>query len=195
MPEDDIEKEIDHLPPASPVEENNGSEQDLVLLDPRTVRLFHTGGSAVRMTVDGAAPPLDAARTYLRVQIARAFPLSMPDKYIGVRDATDKDIGTFVTLDGMDTESRRIVDEELSRRYFLPKILRVRKVTEEFGLTTWDVETDKGAREFTVQNLRDSTTNLGSSRLLVTDKDGVRYEFPDTNRLDSKSLNVLSRVL
>ncbi len=192
---DDIEKELDVLPPADSVEEDDGSEQDLVLLDPKTVRLFHTGGSAVRMTIDGAAPPLDAARTYIRVQIARAFPLSMPDRYIGVRDAADKDIGTFATLDGMDAESRRIVDAELERRYFLPKILRVRKVTEEFGLTTWDVETDKGAREFTVQNLRDSTTNLGATRLLVTDKDGIRYEFPDTSRLDNKSLNVLQRVL
>lgn len=189
---DDIEKELDVLPPAEE-QEDDTEEQDLVLLDPQNVRLFHTGGSAVRMTVGSEDTP--GARTYLRVQIARAFPLSMPDRYIGVRDADDKDVGTFAALDGLDTESRRIVDAELTRRYFLPKILRVHKVTEEFNLSVWEVETDKGAREFTIQNLRDSAVNLSSSRLLVTDKDGVRYEFPDVSRLDSKTLGVLQRVL
>ena len=89
---------------------------DLILLAPSHVRLFRTGGTLVRATVTD--PIIGAERTFLRVQIARAFPLFDPDHYIGLRDNDDKDIGMLQTLDGLDDMSRQIVTEELSRRYF-----------------------------------------------------------------------------
>ena len=98
------------------------------------------------------------------------------------------------TLDGLDDLSRQIVAEELSRRYFLPKVQSVSFVKEEFGTSTWEVETDKGPRKFIVQNLRDSAQDLSPGRVLITDKDGVRYEFPDVSALDAKSRAILSKV-
>jgi hypothetical protein len=166
---------------------------DLVLLDPIRVTLFRTGGSSVRATVTD--PILGADRSYLRVHIARAFPLSMQDRYIGLRDGDDKDIGMLVTLDGLDTASRSLVDEELERRYFVPQVQRVVSVKEEFGNVTWEVETDKGPRRFIVQNIRESVQEITPTRVLVTDKDGVRYEFPDVRLLEPRSANLLYRVL
>ncbi len=165
---------------------------DLILLDPTKVMLFRTGGTWVRGTISD--PIIGAARTFLRVQVARAFPLFNPDQYIGLRDDKDKDIGMLQNLDTLDDKSKQIVHEELERRYFLPKVTRVRFVKEEFGTSTWEVDTDKGPRKFIVQNLRDSSQDLTSTRLLVTDKDGVRYEFPDTTTLDPKSRTILSKV-
>jgi len=168
---------------------------DLILLDPKAMQLFRTGGptSALRMTL--ADPQIGGERSYLRVQAARAFPLHDPDRYIGLRDGDDKDIGTLVTLDGLDPDSRALVEEELYRRYFLPRILKVNNVREEFGLTTWDVETDKGPRTFIVRHLREATQELTPTRLLVTDVDGNRFEFPDVRQLDDKSYAVIQRVL
>jgi hypothetical protein len=166
---------------------------DLILLDPTLVTLFRTGGSTVRATI--ADPQIGAERSYLRVQIARAFPLSDPDHYIGLRDEKDKDIGMLPSLAGLDADSRRIVDEELHRRYFLPVIQHVVSVKEEYGTITFDVETDKGRRLFYVQNIRESVQDLPPHRLLITDRDGNRYEFPDTTLLTGKTYTVLQRVL
>ena len=183
----------------TPVEAETTSEADarydIVLLDSRHVRLFRTGGptSALRLTLSD--PKVGPPRSYLRVHVARAFPLSDPDRYIGLRDAQDKDIGLLETLDGLDPDSRARIDEELHRRYFLPKIVRVNHVKEEFGMTTWDVETDKGHRNFVIRNLRDSVQELSPTRILVTDSDGNRYEFPDVRQLDDKSFAVMQRVL
>jgi hypothetical protein len=166
---------------------------DLIFLDPSTVTLFRTGGSAVRATI--ADPRIGYERTYLLCQIARAFPLSLQDQYIGLRDAKDKDIGMLETLKGLDSESRKVVDEELERRYFVPTILKVTKVKKEYDTVNFEVETDKGARKFSVQNLKDSIQEVGGGRILMTDRTGSRYNIPDVMKLDDKTLAIISRVL
>jgi hypothetical protein len=166
---------------------------ELVVLDPKAVRLFRTGGSTVRLTLND--PRVGAERSYISVAIARAFPLSDPERYIGLRDGNDKDIGMLAELGGLDAESRAIAEEELERRYFLPRVRRVASVKEEFGMTTWEVETDKGRRTFIVHNLREAVQDLSPTRVLVTDMDGNRYEFPDSRQLDDRSYGILQRVL
>ncbi len=160
------------------------------VLDPVTVRLFrtHPEDMTVRATVEGD-------RSWREVRIARAFPLSDPDRYIGLRDGNDKDIGILETLHGLDGESRSIIDEELERRYFTPQVTRVDFVEEAFGVVTWEVETDKGPRRFLVRNLKDSSYTLGSSRVMMTDVDGNRYEFPNGRALGPKALQVLSKIM
>ena len=168
---------------------------DLVMIDAPCIRLFRTGGSAVRMTVEGC-PDLGEDRSYVRVQIARAFPLSQPDRYIGFRDAQDRDIGMMVSPDGLDAESRRILDEEMERRYFLPVILKVRHVKDEYGSLHFDVDTDKGPRSFYLRQLRESVFRLpGTDRLLLTDTDGNRYDIPDVRKMDARTLSFLNQTL
>lgn len=159
-------------------------------LESGTLRLFrtHPEDSTVRLTIEGD-------RSWREVRVARAFPFSNPDRYIGLRDGDDKDIGVLATLNGLDERSRTIIDEELERRYFTPRIERVLKVDEEFGVVTWEVETDRGPRRFLVRNLRDSTFPLGANRLMMTDTDGNRYEFPDVSAVGAKAMVVLSKVL
>ncbi len=159
-------------------------------LDAKTLRLFrtHAEDATVRLTIEGD-------RSWREVRIARAFPFSDPDRYIGLRDGDDKDIGILVTLNEMNRDSRAIVEEELERRYFTPRIERVLTVNEEFGVVTWEVETDRGPRRFLVRNLRDSTFPLGANRLMMTDTDGNRYEFPDVSTVGTKAMTVLSKVL
>ncbi len=166
---------------------------DLILLDPAHVRLFRTGGSALRLTLSD--PQIGSERSYLRVAVARAFPLSNPNQYIGLRDGADKDIGMLVTLDGLEPETRALIDDALHRRYFLPRVTRVRNVREEFGSSTWEVDTDKGPFTFVVRNLRDSVQELTPTRILITDVDGSRFDIPDIRKLEDKSYAILQRVL
>ena len=160
------------------------------VLDPTTIRLFrtHPQDTTVRATIEGD-------RSWREVRAARAFPLSDPERYIGLRDGNDKDIGILETLRGLDSESRAIIEEELERRYFTPQITQVVSVEEAFGVVTWEVETSKGPRRFLVRNLRDSSYSLGGNRIMMTDVDGNRYEFPNARALGTKALMVLSKIL
>ena len=160
------------------------------VLDPHTVRLFrtHPQDTTVRATLEGD-------RSWREVRVARAFPLSDPERYLGLRDGNDKDIGILETLHGLDGESRAIIEEELARRYFTPQVTQVISVSEAFGVVTWEVETSKGPRRFLVRNLRDSSYSLGGSRIMMTDVDGNRYEFPDARTLGPKALTVLAKIL
>jgi hypothetical protein len=166
---------------------------EMLILDGQKIRLFRTGGTAVRATITDLR--IGSARTFLRVQIARAYPLSDPDHFIGLRDDKDKDVGMLESLAPLDEESRKIALEELDRRYFLPRIVRVKNVKDEFGTITWDVVTDRGDRTFFLQNLKESYIDLPPHRLIVTDRDGSRWEFPDTRNLDPKTYAVLQKIL
>lgn len=166
---------------------------DLILLNPAAVHLFRASGGAVRATIND--PALGGERSYVQVRIARAFPLAQPDTYIGLRDTQDKEIGMLPTLEGMSSESRTIVAEELDRRYFVPIVTQILEVKEEKGgLVYFEVETNKGKRTFFVQNPRDSTHSITPTRILITDKDGFRYEFPDISQAEGKAQAFFERV-
>jgi hypothetical protein len=125
----------------------------------------------------------------------RGFPLSDPDHYIGFLDSANKDIGLVIDPSQLDPESRLVVDQDLEKRYFVPLIRKVYSVKEEFGTIAWDVDTDKGRRELLVRNIRDNLQELTSSRVIVTDVDGNRFEFPDISRLDSRTQGIILRNL
>lgn len=163
---------------------------DVRFLDPKTLRLFRTDPQDTRVRLT-----LENDRSWREVRIARAFPFSDPDHYIGLRDGDDKDIGLLIEPNEADAESRAIIAEELARRYFTPRVTRVVNVKEQFGVVTWDVETDRGPRHFIVRNLRDNSFSLGPNRLMMTDADGNRYEFPDVSAVGPKAYQVLAKVL
>jgi hypothetical protein len=163
---------------------------DVRLLDPKKVRLFRTDSTdtKVRLTLEGE-------RSWIDVRIARAFPFSDPDHYIGMRDGDDKDIGLLIDLRDVGSCSRRIVEEELARRYFTPKVKRVIDVREQFQVSSWEVETDHGIHKFVVRNLRDNSYPIGHNRLMMVDTDGNRYEFPDTTAVGPLAAPVLAKVI
>ena len=160
---------------------------ELRILDPKRVRIFRVAG-VPRLT-------LRDDRSWSKVSVARAFPLSDPDHFLGFLDGDGKDIGLLHDPGQLDTESRQIVEEELEKRYFVPVVERVLTVKEEFGTIYWTVETDRGKKEIIVRNLRDSLQELSASRVIITDVDGNRFEFADVSKLDSKSQSVILRNL
>ncbi len=160
---------------------------ELRILKPEDVRIFRHGG-VTRLT-------LENQRSWTRAQSMRAFPLTDPDHYIGFLDCANKDIGLIVDPSQLDAESRSVVEQDLEKRYFVPLIRKVYSVKEEFGTIAWDVDTDKGRRELLVRNIRDNLQELTSSRVIVTDVDGNRFEFPDISRLDSRTQGIILRNL
>lgn len=176
-----IESLIPDVPPTDP------ESFELRILDPKRMRLFrHTGVPRLTLRED---------RSWIKVSVARAFPLSDPDHYLGFLDGDGKDIGLLHDPGLLDPESRQIVDEELEKRYFVPIVERVLTIKEEFGTIYWTVETDRGQKEIIVRNLRDNLQELSASRVIITDVDGNRFEFADVSKLDGKSQGVILRNL
>src|SRR6185369_13785344 len=94
------------------------------LLEPQTISLNRVAGIA-ELSIEGGL-------TYAEISVARAFPISDPDRYIGFLDSDGKDIGIVKDPDLLDPDSQRIVAEELELRYFVPVIEKVVSVKEEF---------------------------------------------------------------
>lgn len=152
------------------------------------IRLFREPAWMLRLTIEGD-------RSYTRVKIVRAAPLSHPDRYICLLDAKDEEVCMVEDLKVLDDAMRAIVAEELDRRYLTSTVLRVTSVRNEFGTSYWDVETNRGEREFVVQNASENAQWLGEHRLLLIDVDGNRFEIPDLRELDKKSLSYVELVL
>lgn len=155
-------------------------------LDPSQVRIFRDPHGYLRATIGD--------RTYLDVTITRAFPLQASDRYICILTGRLGEVGVIENLADLDEESRRITSEELDRRYYLPRIQRIKSIREEFGATYWVVETDFGERSFVGKGVRDNVHYVNSERLLIQDVDGNRYEVYDVNALDPVSRSLLFRV-
>lgn len=160
---------------------------ELRILDPKQIILFRVKG-VTRMT-------LIEVRSWIKVSVARAFPLSNPNYYLGFLDGDGKDIGLLYDPGLLDVESRKIVEEELEKRYFVPIIEKIIKVKEEFGTVYWTVETDRGEKEIIARSLKDNIQELSSSRVIITDVDGNRFEFADLSKMDSKTQSIILRNL
>jgi len=158
------------------------------MLDPARVRLWRSETGHLRMDIKDE-------RCILHVKVACAYPLSSPDQHMGFRDAADTDIGMVFNPRELDPESYALVKEELKRRYFVPVITRIYQVKEEFGVGYWDVDTDKGRREFIVRGIRDSIREIGERRLIITDVDNNRFDIPDIEALDARSYRMIEKVL
>ena len=156
-------------------------------VDTASIRLFREPPWILRLTIED--------RSYTRVKIVRAAPLSHPNRYICILDAKDEEICMIDDLKALDPGMREIVDEELDRRYLTAVIEQVTSLRNEFGTSYWDVKTDRGEREFVVQNASENAQWLGDHRLLLIDVDGNRFEIPDLNSLDKKSMGLVELVL
>ena len=157
-------------------------------VDPRRIKLFRTPPWILRLTLEGD-------RCYTRVKVVRAAPLSYPRRFICLLDSKDEEICMIDDLDEVDEDLRTVVEEELSARYLYSTILRINSMRNEFGSSYWDVDTDRGPREFVLRNAVESTQWIDEHRLLLTDVDGNRFEVPRVDRLDRRSSAYLQQIL
>lgn len=132
-----------------------------------------------------------------RVAVVRMFPFQYEEEYIALRCENysrhdkENEIGILRSLAELSQGQAQLVREELEKRYFIPDILNVCDVKEEFGNTTWRTDTTAGKREFTVTDMGTNVRHLGNNRIMLTDVYGNRYYIPDITKADDKTLKVL----
>jgi hypothetical protein len=163
------------------------SSGDLEYLDPSKLR-FAKRGDVLMLTIEND-------RTYLKVRPIRAFPLTEPHEFIGLLDAiSGREIGMLRSLRDLDGPTRQAIQAELNKQYFVPRIARITNAKKEFGTVYWDVDTDRGQRQFLMRSIRDSIHEIEPGRYLVVDIDGNRFEIPRISDLDSRSQALWDRL-
>src|SRR5690554_2015719 len=94
---------------------------------------------------------LNTGEEHKGIQLSLVFPLTDRRSFLRVCDSEENEIGIIRSIDALDDESRQTVERELERIYFIPRIVKVKRIEEKFGSRTWSVETERGPRVFDVQ--------------------------------------------
>ena len=157
-------------------------------VDAGKIRLFKEPEWILRMTIEGD-------RSYTRVKVVRAAPLTEPDRYFCILDIKEEAICIVTELTDLSEESRPLIHEELEGRYLTAEVQKIIALQNEYGVTYWTVETDRGQREFVAKSVAENAQWLSETRLMIFDVDGNRFEVPDMEALDRKSQALLGGVL
>lgn len=157
-------------------------------INPLELRLFYHPEGMARLTVEND-------RSYLRVKFAIAAPLSRPNQYVSLLDSKGEEIVLLKELNLLEPSSRKVAERELQRRYLTSRIQRLISLKQEFGVTYWEAETERGIRDFVVRDLQENCVWLSETHLLLIDVDGSRFEIPDRRLLDERSQQLLDAIL
>lgn len=120
------------------------------------------------------------------VRVARCFPWSLDQGYVSVRDKDGKELALLKDLEGMDPDSRRLIEQELREKVFVPKIQRIKRYSAEFDVIYITADTDRGEVTFQIRDSEDVRA-LTPRRALFRDVDGNVYEVEDLFALDRTS--------
>ena len=121
----------------------------------------------------------------------RLFPVSGLDKYITLLDSEGTEQAIVRDISRLDAGSRAVLERSLMEYYMIPRILRFVKMSENFKIWMWTVETDRGEYTFEVRDHNNTVKQLFDGRVLIKDASDNRYEIPNINALDKKSRRLI----
>ena len=130
-----------------------------------------------------------------RIWLHRSFPFDLLEAYISVQNKDQEEIGLIRSLDAFDADAREILQRELDQKYYTPKITRILSLKEAHGYSFWNVESDAGALQFTLQDTFRSLLRVGEDKVYVTDNSGNRYVIESLAKLDRRSLRKIELYL
>lgn len=166
----------------------NAQEPDLEIhwLDDKGIRIRRDDAGELWLVCNGEEMRIG--------RIVRLLPLSDPLHFISILDSDGNEVGIIRDVLSLEPQSRSILMDELERIYFMPKILRIHRITHDAatGNMVWEVNTDVGPRTLRIP----STDNIHKARyprIFLIDEDGQRYEIPNCDMLDARSRRIVAR--
>lgn len=124
----------------------------------------------------------------------RAFPIAAPTEGIALVGADGHELAWIEHLSDLPDATRKLIEEELASREFIPEIHRLRHVSTFATPSTWEVETDRGETRFILKGEED-IRRLGAATLLIADSHGIQFLIRDMQALDRHSRKLLDRFL
>ena len=132
-----------------------------------------------------------------RVGVYRMFPLRLEEEFLCVkqenytRSDKESEIGIIRNLSDFPKEQIELIRKELKKRYFVPEIVSVEEVKEEYGHTMWKVQTTAGYKEFTLNDMSANVRNMGNNKIMLTDVHANRYYIPDITKVEDKTARII----
>ncbi len=164
---------------------------DIGFIDPEKAQFYMTPGGFLGLKYE--------EKDYKRVSLRRAMPIGKPFEYISVADHEDKEIGVIRAIDELPEEQRKVVVDELNKRYFCPEILEVKSVKDKLGYVYFELVLKAGEQVYTkscaVKDVSKNIRMLDEKRLFIFDVDGNRYIVNDLQSLNGRSLRRLEPYL
>lgn len=165
----------------------------LKFLEPSSITAFRDEAGSLSVQ-------LGDSQKFEDVKVFRSFPLSDPSKYVSLRVGKTKseelEIGLIRDLAEVQSSSRELLWEELTRRYLIHTITRIHAITEEFAFLHWDVDTDKGRMDFyTPMWVGSHVVECGKEGKAITDIYKNRYVIPSLEQLDAESKRTFRRYI
>ncbi|MDE2505716.1 MAG: DUF1854 domain-containing protein [Planctomycetota bacterium] len=136
----------------------------------------------------------EAGLRHVGVHAARAFPLSDAEGFISILDEGGLELAWIESVAELSESTRRILDEELRLRGFMPVITRIVRVSSDTPPADWEVETDRGPTRFRLES-EDDVRRVGLRRVVISDALKMRYQVPDTRDLEAYGRRHLERYL
>ena len=128
---------------------------------------------------------------FTELELHRMFPITGLTKYIALLDNEGNEIAVIRNIEDLMPESKKVVENCLREYYMIPRIIRFIKMSEKFKIWMWTAETDKGICTFEIRNHITAIKPLYDGRVLIKDANDNRYEIPNVNDLDKKSLSMI----
>lgn len=128
---------------------------------------------------------------FTELELHRMFPITGLTKYIALLDNEGNEIAVIRNIEDLMPESKKVVESCLREYYMIPRITRFIKMSEKFKIWMWTAETDKGICTFEIRNHITAIKPLYDGRVLIKDANDNRYEIPNVNDLDKKSLSMI----
>ena len=132
----------------------------------------------------------DHGNSFENVSPVRLFPLSRPHYWIALLDASGRELVCIDHPEKLGELNQGILENELTKREFVPILQRVVWVSGNSEPCEWRVETDRGPTSFILKDEGD-VRRLGENGVIVVDSFGIRYFIPDRNTLDQYSCRVI----
>jgi hypothetical protein len=151
------------------------------------IRLHHNDWGQLVLTLPDGAVHED-------VEPYRCFPWSSPEASIALVNREGHELVHLPDLSALPDDARRLLEQDLAAREFVPVIQRIVKSSGLWPPCEWDVITDRGPSRLTIES-EDDVRRHGSHGALIADASGLRYLIPDARQLDAASLKHLRRML
>jgi hypothetical protein len=131
---------------------------------------------------------------HVDVEPARSFPITAPREGISLMSRDGHELAWIPSLDELPEDVRRIVEDELEVREFMPEIKRIRSVSGYATPCTWKVETDRGDATF-VLKAEEDIRRLATPALLIVDSRGIQFLVRNPGALDETGRRILERFM
>jgi hypothetical protein len=127
---------------------------------------------------------------YSNVTPVALFPISKPESWISLRSLDGTELACVEDPRTLPADVWQLLNEDLSRREFVPTIRRIVRVSGNSEPCEWQVETDRGPTRFLLKS-EDDVRRIGDHEILILDAYGTRYHIPDLSALDVKSRRIV----